>query len=86
MPRTSPWREDPVELDPGAPVLASSGAAPPWELLLRRAAPPPMRPFPLNRPISNGRPRLDLGLSHPEPLDPDPAVWIHAYRFGRYFC
>ena len=59
MPRMSPWREDPVELDPGAPVLASSGAAPPWELLLRRAAPPPMRLFSLSRPIGNRRTRLD---------------------------
>ena len=41
MPHTSPWLEDPVELDPGAPVLVNSGKLPPLGSPPALPAPPP---------------------------------------------
>ena len=46
--------------------------------------PPPPRPFALDRQIRMQWPRLDLGSSHLELLDPDPSVLNQTYRFAMH--
>ena len=48
----------------------------------RRVPPPPRALLNLVRPIRNQRSRLDRSFIRSKPLDPDPAAWIHAYRFS----
>ena len=82
MPRTSPWLEDPVELDPGAPVLVNSSKLTPL------GSPPATRAA-AQHPV--GSRSSDLAWTHeirsnlplrPRPLDLDPTDLICPYRFG----
>ena len=71
----------PGQIDPRSAGLGVSGE--PSAAGTPSPASPAARPFILSRPIENLRPRLDPTLTKSWPFDPDLAVVIRAYRFGR---
>jgi hypothetical protein len=74
--------QNPLKSQPGWPILATSGRAPPRSLVSGEPCRRPEHPLDLNRPIQKQRWRLDLNPTLSEPSDPDPSAQIQSYRFG----
>src|SRR6185312_2567905 len=65
-----------------APETPSPASSPPRSRAPAMAPPRPERPNLPGRPISDGRPGLDLRSIEPESLDLDPTDQIRRYPFG----